>query len=307
MAAAIVAYPSLLRLNEELILDSSSTTKRQEYLRYGLRISKWADCDPEAICEDQVRGFFVQLKQEGRYAPNTIRLMTAALRYLFLKVLHKQGWDIFLKLRSPDTLRLPFVLTVPQCQALIAYTRLAHFRLLWELILGTGLRIGEAVALEVTAIRGKGTATQSLVVLGKGNKERSIALPPLLYQKLRDYWASHKHPRWIFPSPMELRRVSVTGESAHAVGHMTQQAAQHAIKAIATEAKLPAQMGCHTLRHTYATLALEAGVNLRQVSAYLGHSSLETTLVYLHLTPSSEARAVELMERSLQQLLKPQR
>jgi integrase/recombinase XerD len=93
---------------------------------------------------------------------------------------------------------------------------------------------------------------------------------------------------------MEQRRVTQASVPIRASAPMSPQAAQHAIKAIALEAKLPAEMGCHTLRHTYATLALEAGVNLMQVSAYLGHSSLETTLIYLHLTPSSEARAVAL-------------
>jgi integrase len=186
-AAAMAPFPSLLRLREALILDSSSGTKRDEYIRYGLRIAQWAKMDPADITQDQVTAFFIELKVSGRYAANTIGLMTAALRYLFLKVLRREGWDIFLKLRSPDVKRLPFVLTVPQCQALIAHTRLLHFRLLWELILGTGLRVSEAVGLEVTSIR------------GKGNKERSIPLPPLLYWKLRDYWFTHKHPRWVFP------------------------------------------------------------------------------------------------------------
>jgi integrase/recombinase XerD len=307
LAAALALYPSLLRLHEALILDSSSGTKRDEYLRYGLRIAQWAKADPADITQDQVTAFFIELKVGGRYAANTIRLMTAALRYLFLKVLRREGWDIFLKLRSPDVKRLPFVLSVPQCQALIAHTRLAHFRLLWQLILGTGLRISEAVGLELSSIRGKDTATQSLVVLGKGNKERCIPLPPLLYQKLRDYWTTHRHPRWVFPSPMEQRRVTQASVPIHASAPMSPQAAQSAIKAIALEAKLPAELGCHTLRHTYATLALEAGVNLMQVSAYLGHNSLETTLIYLHLTPSSEAHAVALMEQRLQQVLRPER
>lgn len=306
MAATIAPYPTLQRLYEELMLDSSSTTKREEYVRYGLRISEWSKADPEFITEDQVRGFFIELKRQGQYAPGTIRLMTAALRFLFIKVLGRQQWQVFLKLRTPDVQRLPFVLTLPQCQGLIGHTRLPHFRLLWELILGTGLRVSEAVALEVTSIRGKGTPHQWLIVMGKGNKERCIPLPPSLYQKLRSHWSTHRHPRFIFPSPMQERRLTQDGAAQHSTEPMRAQAAQSAIKAIAEEAGLPLQLGCHTLRHTYATMALEAGVNVVQVSSYLGHSDLSTTLIYLHLTPSSDQKAVTLINQTLLSLQPPQ-
>jgi hypothetical protein len=69
-AAACAAFPSLLMLQEHLVLDSSSRSKAEEYVRYGLRIALWAQADPEHITEDQVRAFFLELKREGRYAPN---------------------------------------------------------------------------------------------------------------------------------------------------------------------------------------------------------------------------------------------
>ena len=88
-------FPSLIRLQENLVLDSSSKTKAKEYLRYGLRIAQWAGADPAVISEDQVRAFFIAIKREGLYAPNTVRLMTAALRFLFVKVLGRAKWAVF--------------------------------------------------------------------------------------------------------------------------------------------------------------------------------------------------------------------
>ena len=227
-------------LQEHLVLDSSSRSKAEEYVRCGLRIALWAQADPEHITEDQVRAFFLELKREGRYAPNTVRLMTAALRFLFTKVLGRVGWAVFGLIRSPEVQRLPIVLSEGQAHALLAHTRLPHFLMLWELILGTGLRISEAVSLEVTAVRGKG------------------------------------------------------------------EAAQHAMAIIREEAGLPEVTTCHTLRHTYATMSLEAGVNLLQVSRYLGHESLETTQIYLHVTLGSEQKAVAAIEQNLSRLFKPQ-
>ena len=288
------------------MLDSSSKTKAEEYLRYGLRIAQWAGADPAVISEDQVRAFFIAIKREGLYAPNTVRLMTAALRFLFVKVLGRAKWAVFTLIRSPDVLRLPIVLNDSQVHALLAHTRLAHFRLLWELILGTGLRISEAVSLEVKAFRGKGQPVQSLVILGKGNKERCVPLPPSLYQKLRTYWDTHKHPRWVFPSPVNDRRLCKQPIEQLA-NHLTTSAAQYAMSVIRVEAGLPMVTTCHTLRHTYATMSLEGGVNLLQVSRYLGHESLETTQIYLHLTMTSEQNAVAAIERNLSRLFKPQR
>jgi integrase/recombinase XerD len=293
-------------LQEHLVLDSSSRSKAEEYVRYGLRIALWAQADPEHITEDQVRAFFLELKREGRYAPNTVRLMTAALRFLFTKVLGRVGWAVFGLIRSPEVQRLPIVLSEGQAHALLAHTRLPHFLMLWELILGTGLRISEAVSLEVTAVRGKGEAAQSLVVLGKGNKERCVPLPPTLYAKLRDWWATHQHPRWIFPSMLDQQRLRQPVPLRERVAHLTASAAQHAMAIIREEAGLPEVTTCHTLRHTYATMSLEAGVNLLQVSRYLGHESLETTQIYLHVTLGSEQKAVAAIEQNLSRLFKPQ-
>jgi site-specific recombinase XerD len=304
-AAACREFPSLLRLQEALVLDTCSTTKREEYLRYGLRIAQWAKADPATLSEDRVRAFFLEIKREGRYAPNTIRLMTAALRYLFVKVLQREVWQVFKLIHSPDVKRLPIVLNVAQVHALLEHTRLPHFRLLWELILGTGLRISEAVSLEVTAIHGRGEPVQSLRVIGKGNKERCIPLPPSLYQKLQAWWSTHRHPRRVFPSMQDQRRLRQSGVDRASEGHLTTSAAQYAMNVIRQEAGLPEATTCHTLRHTYATMSLEAGVNLLQVSRYLGHESLETTQIYLHLTTTSELRAVTAVEGNMQRLYKP--
>lgn len=299
-------YPSLQRLSEHLVLRSSSKSTSGEYMRYGIRICEWAKMDPSEMTEDQVRAFFVDIKSQGRYSPNTVRLMTAGLRCLFMHVLNRTDWSIFTLIHSPDVQRLPFVLTEPQIRDLLGATVQPYMRLLFELMLGTGLRVSEAVSLELSQVRGKGQAHQSLVVLGKGNKERSIPLPPSLYAKLGAHWLRHHHPRWMFPSPAAQRSQRQPNGNTEC-GHVSASALQQAMVIIREQAGLPETTGCHTLRHTYATMALEAGVNLLQVSRYLGHESIETTQIYLHLTLRSEKSAIEAIEQSLHRILNPPR
>lgn len=120
---------------------------------------------------------------------------------------------------------------------------------------------------------------------GKGNKDRYVPLPQRLLEELRAYWRSHRHPTWLFPgvgrgAPLAPAPMDVSG---------VQRAFQAALKA--SGIAKPATV--HTLRHSYATHLLEAGVNLRVIQAYLGHASPMTTAIYTHLTRQSEVGVVE--------------
>ena len=178
----------------------------------------------------------------------------------------------------------------------------------FELMYGCGLRVGEVVKLEVRDIRGKGRPSQHLHIReAKGGTERLVPLPPTLYARLRRFWAAHRHPVFLFPSKgwTHKARGSGTKDPSLAVAHISVAAIQHAMGLVRREAGLPEGITCHTLRHSYATHALEAGVNLRQLSAYLGHSSLEITARYLHLTQVSEAAALKAIEGFTRALIRP--
>jgi site-specific recombinase XerD len=120
-------------------------------------------------------------------------------------------------------------------------------------------------------------------------------------QELRCYWKTHRHPRWIFPGvgrgwreqPEQMKRL---GRSIEPLGVGS---VQHCLRLSRAQAQLPQETVVHTLRHSYATHLLEAGVSIRLISAYLGHSSLETTLIYTHLTAVNEASAREAVARLL--------
>jgi integrase/recombinase XerD len=103
---------------------------------------------------------------------------------------------------------------------------------------------------------------------------------------LRVYWATHRNPTWLFPN--KARRPQV---AAAATQPMHKAIVQRAIRSVVDEVGIRKRVTIHTLRHSYATHLLEAGVNLRLIQKYLGHSHLQTTMVYLHLTNIGEEQA----------------
>jgi len=120
-----------------------------------------------------------------------------------------------------------------------------------------------------------------------------VPLSVTLVQQLRADWQTHRHPQWLFPGRginWRERGLSATQAAARATTPLSVSAVQTTFRLARATAGLPAEATVHTLRHCYATHLLEENVSLRLISQYLGHASLETTLIYTHLTPLNEAR-----------------
>ena len=130
---------------------------------------------------------------------------------------------------------------------------------------------------------------------GKGAKDRYIPLPSSTLDQLRAFWKTHRHPTLLFPADgRDHRGVSHARGPSSAKTPMSPTAVQGAIKRISKQLKFGKKVSTHTLRHSYATHLLEANMSLKAIQQYLGHSSLQTTMVYLHLTDTAvvDARQV---------------
>lgn len=134
--------------------------------------------------------------------------------------------------------------------------------------------------------------------LGKGGKDRYVPLPQRTLELLRSYWATHRHRVWLFPGPTRL-----DVPPTQASGPMSVSGVQRAFKAALEQSGIRKRATVHTLRHSWATHLLEAGVSLRLIQAYLGHSSPKTTSRYTHLTREAEALAAEAINRVMDQLV----
>jgi site-specific recombinase XerD len=288
---------SVARFAETMRLRSLAPATQAEYLRFVRKLAVRHGGDPSQLEEAQVRAHLLRLKDEHHYSPSSLRTAVAAMRAYYGRHLGRD-WKLFDLVRAPSAQKLPVVLTRAEVARLFATVREPRFKTLFRLIYACGLRIGEAVTLEVRDLREPGRIH---VREATGNKDRYVPLPEAMREELRAYWRTHRHPKWIFPGVgrgwrEQPARVAQLGAAVEPLGVGS---VQHCLRLARAEAKLPPETVVHTLRHSYATHLLEAGVSIRLISAYLGHSSLETTLLYTHLTAVNEASAREAVARLL--------
>ncbi|NQV19375.1 MAG: tyrosine-type recombinase/integrase [Armatimonadetes bacterium] len=158
-----------------------------------------------------------------------------------------------------------------------------------------GLRVSEAVKIKIADIDGE---LKTITIRNsKGNKDRAIPLPANLYFQLREYWKTHRNIRLLFP---KRKSKSKKFDRKNTTEHIPIRTAQQVMNLATKDAGILKKATFHTLRHSYATHLLEAGLNIKTIQQFLGHSNLRSTIIYLHLTNASEKRSVEILNELME-------
>jgi site-specific recombinase XerD len=275
-------------MHQDLQLAGLSERTQEAYLRAVRQLADHFHIAPDRLSEQQVRDYFLHLKNDRKFAASSMAIAYSGIKFFFSHTTPRD-WPTLQKLRVRRDKRLPDVLSVDEVRSLIAAVRTQHNRAYFWTVYSLGLRLGEGLHLQVGDIDSARMMVH--VHRGKGAKDRYVPLPSRTLKVLRDYWATHRHPEWLFPATGRDQR-----QAAVAIGPMDKSSVQGAMRRVVQEQKIQKAISIHSLRHSYATHLLEAGVNLRLIQQYLGHSSLQTTMVYLHLTTVSQEQAVARIE-----------
>ena len=266
-------------------LNGKAERTQEAYSRALRMLCEFYDKTPEDLSEGELEAYFLHRRNVDHWANSTLKICYCGIRFYFVKVL-RRDWNLFNILRAKSESRLPAVLSQEEVRSLLNCVHTPHNRAFLTTVYACGLRLQEALHLEVSDIDKQRMMIH--VHRGKGAKDRLVPLPSATLATLRAHWSRHRHPRLLFPA---LGRDGAS--AAGATTPMATSSVQGAMKAAREEAGIIKRgVSVHTLRHSYATHLLETGVNLRVIQQYLGHSCLETTMVYLHLTTQGQEDAV---------------
>ncbi|MFQ5923406.1 MAG: tyrosine-type recombinase/integrase [Anaerolineales bacterium] len=283
------------RMLEDLQLRSLSEKTQDAYVRAVRQLAEHTDKPPDQISEEELRQYFLYLKNEKGVSTSTFRIALCGIKFFYQHTLKRELPTLDL-VRPAKEKKLPVVLSVEEVHQVLGCVRRRHYRVCLSTIYSCGLRLQEGVHLQVADI----DSARMLVHVrrGKGAKDRYVPLPQRTLGLLRGYWAAHRNPIWIFPTtrPADVFALET------ATAPMNVSGVQKAFKAAVVESGLQKPATVHTLRHSWATHLLDAGVNLRLIQAYLGHRSPTSTAVYTHLTRKAEDLAAETINRVMDQL-----
>jgi site-specific recombinase XerD len=287
--------PLRQRLIEDLQLHGLAAKTQDAYVRAVRQLAEHYGKAPNRITEEELRQYFLYLQNERHVSASTFTITLCGLKFFFERTLQR-GWTTFDLARPVPEQKLPVVLSTAEVGRILNCLHTPRYQVCLGTIYACGLRLQEGVYLQVLDIDG---ARRLLHVRqGKGNKDRYVPLPDQALERLRQYWASHRDPLWLFPARWHL----VGSPCSAATEPISASSVQKAFRAALRASGVQKPATVHTLRHSYATHLLEAGVNLRLIQAYLGHSSPKTTARYTHLTQPADQLATEAINRVMAEL-----
>jgi integrase/recombinase XerD len=264
------------KMIEDMQLHGFAERTQEAYLLAVRQLAKYYRKSPDQIEEEELRQYFLFLKNEKHAARATCTLALCGIKFFYERTLGRE-WKTFEFLRPPKEKKLPVVLSVAEVGQVLSCVHRSRYRVCLTTIYACGLRLLEGVHLQVKDIDGERQLLH--IHQGKGGKDRYVPLPSTCLKMLRGHWLTHRNPLWLFPSPFE-----------DANQPMNESGVQRAFCAALQESGVHKKATVHTLRHSYATHLLEAGVNLRIIQSYLGHASPATTAIYTHLTSITETQ-----------------
>ena len=267
-------------------LSGKGERTQPSYVREVRLLAPFYGKPPDVISEQELQAYFLHRNNVDGLAPASMRIGYSGIRFFSQHVLQRD-WHTLSLIRAPTEHRLPAVLSAQEVRRLLKAATPRHNQSYFTTVYSLGLRLHEALALQPADSDGQ--RLQVHVHRGKGAQDRYGPLPEDTLALLRAYWITHRHKTWLFAATGRNQQHGPT-----ATEPMSRASVQGAFRTAKQRAGITQTgMAIHTLRHSYATLLLEAGGNLRLIPRDLGHTRLETTMLYLHLTQKGHEDAYE--------------
>jgi integrase/recombinase XerD len=264
--------PLRQQLITALTLRGHAPKTREAYIRAVAALATHYHRSPRVISNEEIKAYLLHLHQERKLSASTLNVAVSGLRFFYQQVLDRSLAELEKALPRPKPARhYARVYSQEEIKLLLSVgCRQLRDRVFLMTLYGGGLRLNEGCHLRPQHIESGRMMIR--VEQGKGRKDRYTILSPWLLEELRRYWRVCRPREWLFPSPWDERRP------------FTDRTAQRMFYAALARAGLPNRGGIHSLRHSFATHLVEAGVEITVIKLLLGHRSLQTTANYLHVS-----------------------
>lgn len=277
----------LEKLKYEAILRGLSKNTQDEYYTKAKQYQDYYDKPATELNIDDIKNYLYYLLTEKGLSPGTINTYNSGLRFLYNATLNSPVNGNQIPCHHKQR-RFPDILTRDEITALFNACDNLRDKCMLMTMYSAGLRLSDVSCLKVTDI--DSAKMQIFIRNGKGGKDRFALLSKTNLEVLRAYWKEYRPKEWLFYSRNN------TGT------HITTRATQDIFRKYKALAGITKKVTCHTLRHSFATHLLEAGVSIYHIKQLLGHADISTTCFYLHIVKISELNVVSpldtLVERS---------
>lgn len=263
------------RMIQDMKIRNYSPRTINVYVDRVAKFARYFNQSPDTLTAEHIREFQRYLVEDKLCSWSKLNQTVCALRFFYKVCLGRPAMIEYIP-HAKQPKKLPVVLSRKEVVQLFQVTTNLKHRTLLMVLYASGVRISEALALQVSDI----DSGRMMIHIrqGKAGRDRYVPLHPTLLKQLREYWLVYQPTCWLFPG-----RDSLACWSSRSAGRICRQASQRA--------GLTKKITPHTFRHTFATHHLEAGTDLKTIQVWLGHSSLKTTAIYLHVTGKSFTNA----------------
>ncbi len=285
----------LTRYSEDLQLKGMSKTTIKMYTRAVRQLTKHYQKSPEEISDEELRLYFLYNMNERQWSRVTSTISLCGIKHFFTLTL-KRDWTTLKFVRPEKEKKLPAILSLNEVHHVLDSVRIYYHRTCLKVIYSLGLRISEGTHLQVSDIDSDRMFVH--IHRGKGNKDRYVPLAQRTLDILKAFYKMHRNPVWIFPAPgrgnypkLSTSKIPIPITSI-----------QIAFGEAKVAARIHKKVSVRHLRHSYATHLLEAGISLRYVQQYLGHTNPTTTMVYTRLIKLDLAEPTRIINKVMRDL-----
>jgi site-specific recombinase XerD len=269
------------RFRNDLQLAGYAKRSTEAYVSSVLRLQRFYNKPLEDITEEDLRQYWLCCQSEFGWSAATLRISYSGIQHFFNKTLVR-SWDIFKQIKWNRKQTLPTILSLQEVRKIIYALPTLQSHAFYLTLYSLGLRLREATSLQVRDI----LSDRGLVHIhaGKGALDRMVPLPKITLLTLRKYYKTHCNPQWIFPAMGHDGGKNAKSAKKHVSDSGVQGVLQRTLKRL----EFKKHIHPHVFRHAYATHLLEANIPIRHVQKILGHKTLQSTMVYLHVTTQAQ-------------------